>query len=429
MKKQTFYRIDSMQRVRVWAIWVEKINDGQFDIVTEDGVEGGKMKGSRTPIKKGLGKNTIEEQAIADAQSVINLKVKKGYGLDKANMKTKGETATIKDPMKAETLKLVPKDDKEAKRTYTVKKTGYEGLQVRYDAKLDGWRFRLKIDKTSETFYTSSGDITLPFPQIAKAARKAFDKNIAYWERKYGVTEHILDGELYTHGLNVIRDAKDNIIGHFFKDNTSGFAAAASAGGSGKGKTSQSELTPMQKELRDLMQFQLFDVAIDDETVLDDTRMKVINYYFDGKDIVEVPHFEDTFTDENVTKYMKMMLDLGYEGLMVKVPGHPYVFKRSKMIFKHKPLIDDEFEIVGFRESDNFDTLGSIIFKMPGVGGKTFKATPMDDWGTDAMKLEIWNNQSQYLGKWATVSFLEFTPDGVPRHGRVKGFRKGKSQD
>ena len=428
MTKQTLYRIDSMNRIRVWSIWVEKINDDQYDIVTEDGVLDGKMKGSRVPIKFGLGKKTIEEQAIFDMKSTAALKEKQGYGPDLTNLKKQGETATIKAPMKAETLKLVPANDKEAKSTYTVKKTGHEGKLVRYDAKLDGWRFRLKITKTEEIFYTSSGDITLPFPQIAAAARKAFDKNIGYWEKKYGVTEHILDGELYTHGLQVIRDAKDNIVGHFFKPNTSGFAAAASAGGSGKNKKSQSELSPIQKELRDLMQFQLFDIAIDDETVLDNTRLKIIANYFDGKDIVEVTHFEDTFTDDNVKKHMKAMLDLGYEGLMVKIPGHPYVFKRSKMLFKHKPLLDSEFEITGFLESLNGNTLGSIEFKMPGTN-KIFSATPKDDWGTDAMKKIIWDNQADYKGKFATVEFLEYTPDGVPRHGRVKGFRKGKSQD
>jgi ATP-dependent DNA ligase len=427
MTKQTFYQKDRKDRIRQWSIWTEKGKGDEVVIVTEDGLVGGKLKGSRVPIKKGSGKNSIQEQADFDCQSVINLKLKAGMSADINDLTTKGDTATIKAPMKAETLKLVPANDKEAKRTYTVAKTGYEGKKVRYDAKLDGWRFRLRITKTEEIFYTSSGDVTLPFPQIAAAARKVFDKNIAYWEEKYGITEHILDGELYTHGLQLIRDAKDNITGHFFKPNTSGFAAAASAGGCGKGKTKQSDLTPMQREIRDLMQFQLFDVVVDDPKVLDDTRMKIISYYFDKKVIVEVPHFFDTFTTDNVKKYMKEMLSLGYEGLMVKVPGHPYIHNRSKMIFKHKPLEDAEFEIIEFEESTNGDTLGSIWFI--NEDGNKFKATPMDDWGTDAMKKEIWDNQSKYKGKFATVVFMELTPDGVPRHGRVKGFRKGKSKD
>ncbi|MEO6305479.1 MAG: hypothetical protein ABIP51_20115 [Bacteroidia bacterium] len=427
MTKQTFYKLDSKGNTRLWSIWTEKISDNQVNIVTEDGIEGGKMKGSIVPIKKGLGKNSIQEQADKDAQSVIAIKLKGDYSADRNNMKGKGDTATIKAPMKAETLKLNPKNDAEAKRTYTVAKTGFEGQTVRYDAKLDGWRFRMKITKTETTFYTSSGDVTLAFPQIEEAARKVFDKNIGYWEKKYGVTEHILDGEIYRHNLQVIRDDKDKVIGSYFKDNTSGFAAAASAGGSGKNKTEQSELTSMQKMLRDQMHFYLFDMVPDDETVLDDTRLKIISYYIDNKTIIGVPHFNDTFTDDNVKKYMKSMIDMGYEGLMVKVPGHPYVNKRSKMIFKHKPFEDAEFEIIGFEESTNGDTLGSVWFKMD--TGEKFKATPMDDWGTDAMKKEIWDNQSKYLGKFATVMYMELTPDGVPRHGRVKGFRKGNSQD
>lgn len=424
MKKVTLYQIDSKGKTRQWSIWTEKISDKQYDIVTEDGIEGGKLKGSRTPITQGLGKNTIEQQAIADAQSVLRLKEKKGMVADKTQMKTKGQTATIKAPMKAETYKPFPKDDKERKTSYTLDKAGIRGKKVGVQRKLDGWRLRVKVNKDEVVFYTSSGDETLSFPQIEAAVRKAFDKNVAYWEKKYGVTEHILDGELYTHNLNVIRDAKDKIIGYEFIPNTSGFGAAASAGGSGKGKSTQADLSPMQKDLRDQLQFHLFDVAIDDNTVMDSTRQKIVEYYIDNKVVMPVETIYVIADEVELEKLMKQFLSEGYEGLMIKLLNTPYVFDRSEFVFKYKPLIDSEYKCIGFKKSITGETLGSIKFITE--DGVEFFGNPMM---TDAQKKEVWDNQSKYLGKWATCIFLEYTKDGAPRHPRVKGWRKGKSQD
>lgn len=418
MKKQTYYRIDSKGKIRQWSIWVEKISDAQFDIVTEDGIEGGKLKGSRVPVKKGLGKNTIEEQAIFDAQSVLNKKIKEGYGLDKNNLKTKGDTATIKSPMKAETYKPYPKDDKERKSSYTLDKAGIRGKRVAIDRKLDGWRGRIVVNKSEVRFHTSSGDLTLSFPHIEAQVRKVFDKNIKYWEEKYGITEHILDGEFYRHELQVIRDEKNNVIGHEFVPNTSGFNATASA------TASVVNITPAKQALRDLMQFHIFDVAIDDKNVLDSTRQKIVKYYVDNINVVAVEKFYIIAEETEIEKLMKQFLSEGYEGLMIKILDTPYEFKKSKFIFKYKPLMDDEYQVVGFKESINGGTLGSLQFETE--DGVKFYGTPMM---TDGEKLEIWNNKSKYLGKWATCIFLEYTPDGAPRHPRVKGWRKGKSKD
>ncbi len=51
------------------------------------------------------------------------------------------------------------------------------------------------------------------------------------------------------------------------------------------------------------------------------------------------------------------------------------------------------------------------------------------------MKKEIWDKQDEYLGKWLTIEFLDYTdqteenPLGSPRHPRAKAFRKGISID
>ena len=428
-----FYQIDSTGNVRVWNIQVVE-NQTSVDIVINAGVENGKMVETITPLTEGKGKNSALEQAIKDAQTEINTKVKKGYSDDRNVLKTKGETATIKAPMKAETYHPTGflSDGSLKKGSYTLDgKAGAKpskkstdtlrGQTIGLERKYDGWRLRIKVNKNEVIFYTSSGDVTLNFPQIEAAVRKAFDKNVAYWEKKYGVTEHILDGEIYKHNLQVVRDAKDNVVDFFYQDNTSGFQATASACGS------TVNLTPIKLKLRDEMQFHIFDVVNEDEKVLLSTRKKIAANYVDNKFILPVETIEVVADEKIIDSYMTQFLNEGYEGLMIRVLNSPYEFKRSKFIFKYKPLMDGEYKIIGFKKSITGETLGS--FECEDDNGVRFSANPMNDFGTDAKKLEIWNNQADYLGKWITVIYLELTDAGVPRHGRAKGFRKGKSQD
>ena len=418
MNKQTFYQNDSKGNTREWNI--EVIDNGtSATIRINAGIKDGKMIPTDTIITVGKGSKTYLEQAIADAQTEINTKVKKGYVTDLTQVKSKGETATIKAPMKGDKYHPTGKN-----KGLTLDKLGIRNKKVGIQRKLDGWRFRVHITKNDMTYYTSSGDETLEFPQISASLRKSFDKIFDYVNSKYGVTEYYLDGELYRHGLQVIRDAKDKITGMYFENNTSGFSAAASAGGSGKNKTTQSDLTPIQKELRDKMEFHLFDVCLDAPYT---TRAKVLEYFY-SETVQKVDTFEIIAEEKVIEAYFNQFLKEGYEGLMIRQLDMPYEYKRTKQLTKYKPLCDEEFEIVGFKKSIAGDTLGSLECIMD--NGKKFFTNLKDEIGTDAMKQQIWDNQSNYLGKFVTVEYLELTEDeGVPRLPRAKCFRKQKSMD
>ena len=93
------YSLDKLKRVRVWKIWVEKVEadksqDGYHAYVyTEYGVEDGKMiKGKPQIIKKGknLGKanaTTTMEQAVSEARKKwINKKEIEQYSEEKGNL-------------------------------------------------------------------------------------------------------------------------------------------------------------------------------------------------------------------------------------------------------------------------------------------------------------------------------------------------------
>lgn len=386
-----------MQRTRIWTIEVQKIHDGLFNIITEDGLIDGKLKGSVTPISEGLGGKSAYEQAIADAQSVLKSQIKKGYGIDLDNLKGKGETATIKDPMKGDTYNPNPKTDKDAKRSYTLDRAGIRGQEIGIERKLDGHRYRICVSKDAISFYSSSGDLVPSFPHIEKSIMKSFDKFIKYAS---GISELCLDGEIYNHAL--------------------GFYVVASACGS------KVNMTEEKLALRAKMQFHIFDACL--EAPLK-TRKEVIANFVDNVNVMPVEIYYVTADEKIIDQHFQKFLSEGYEGLMIRCKfDFPYEYKRSHQLLKYKPEGDGEFKIIGFNKSITGETLGSFQCVME--NGKTFSANPKDDFGSDAIKKEIWNNQKAYLNKWITVLFMGLGPDdGLPRYPRAKGFRKGKSKD
>lgn len=410
MQKQTFYKTDNLNNVREWNIEVVAgtiINT--FDIIINSGLQGGQMTNTVTNIDKGCGRKSPYEQAVADANTEIKKKVKGGYVDDISKLMAAGNTATIKKPMKGDKYHPTGKN-----KGLTLTILGILGKLVGIQRKLDGWRYRLHVTRTSVKFYTSSGDLTLGFPHIETEILASFNKIYDYVNNKYGITEYYLDGEIYNHAL--------------------GFRDSASACASGTHKTLQSELDADQAALRAKMHFNLFDVCMDAPYT---TREKVIKYFY-SPNVLEVETIKILANDAEITKLFDQFLAEGYEGLMIRQLDMPYEYKRTKQLTKYKPLVDDEFEVVGFKKSITGNTLGSIECRMP--DGRTFYATPKDSLGSDKDKQKIWDNMANYIGKWLTVEYLEvghpneadqkagFTT-GRPRHPRAKTFRKGKSQD
>lgn len=232
---------------------------------------------------------------------------------------------------------------------------------------------------------------------------------------------------------SVTKDINGDIVISYI-DIYGGFAATASACAAGGKKTQQSELSKEQSDLRDKMHFNLFDVCMDAPYI---TREKVIKYFY-SPSVLQVETIKILANDEDINDMFEKFLAEGYEGLMIRQLDRVYEYKRTRQLTKYKPLIDDEFEVVGFKKSITGDTLGSIECKMS--DGRTFFANPKDSIGSDKEKQKIWDNKADYINKWATVEFLEMgIPNeedakngfktGRPRHPRVKGFRKGKSLD
>lgn len=143
--------------------------------------------------------------------------------------------------------------------------------------------------------------------------------------------------------------------------------------------------------------------------------------------------------------YEDILLDEGYEGLILRQPHSPYKMGRSTVkegyLLKLKRFTDAEFEVIGFEErmKNNNEKvtnelgrsarsshaagkagrgdLGALICKGDGF---TFNV------GTgfsDSERAEIWSNQTAYEGRLAKVKFFAIGMKDAPRHPVFLGWR------
>jgi DNA ligase-1 len=103
-----------------------------------------------------------------------------------------------------------------------------------------------------------------------------------------------------------------------------------------------------------------------------------------------------------------------YEGTIIRSsmsfykPGP----SRSDGLLKHKNFMDEEFEIVGYKDGEGKER-GLIIFECATKEGKTFFVRPR---GT-AKQRAFWYDEGHALvGEQLTVRFSEWTPDKIPFH-------------
>jgi ATP-dependent DNA ligase len=212
-----------------------------------------------------------------------------------------------------------------------------------------------------------------------------------YVNRKYGVTEYWVDGELFTTAVSF------NTLNGILKKQT---------------------LAPGDQQVLDSLEYHVYDIILDAPY---ETRYKVTQY-FDCGCVKRVLAYPIVATTEALEEKFLEYIAAGHEGMMIRQLGMPYENKRTWQLLKFKAFEDDEFPIVGFEESRSGDTLGAIVFQMP--CGTTFKAATTGF--TLAEQKQIWDNQTKYLGKKMTVEYFGFSPKsegGRPRFPKVKGQR------
>jgi len=371
-KYDTLYKKDNNDSIRQWS--VEVCGDGYR---THSGVVGGKITTSEwyrvdaTNIGK-VNERDIEAQARFEARSKWQKKIDSGYttDLDSCN------TATVKiSPMLAKKW-----EDRKDKISFPLAS----------QPKLDG--LRCWIDKQGAWTRNGKRWVTVPF--LTEELRHFFNE----WPNA------ILDGELYSHDLK-----------HDFNKICS--------------LVKKTKPTPADiEECKAKIKYHVYDCVTE---LLKNTPFTTRSYSV--QKIVEKlsPSFVAVRTDIANTQeeldalYEEYTRD-GYEGQMIRLPDSYYEFKRSANLLKRKEFMDDEYIIVDICEGNGNKAgmAGYAILQHP--DGRTFNSNikGQHDFLTDLLK-----NREQYIGTYATCTFFNLTPDGIPRFPYITRLRDGQGVD
>lgn len=132
----------------------------------------------------------------------------------------------------------------------------------------------------------------------------------------------------------------------------------------------------------------------------------------------------EAYNETLVESYIKVIVNRGYEGIMLK-KNVPYFFGRSFDMLKYKKFFDKEYRIVDFEEGNgNLVGIAAAVI-CEAEDGQTFKAGVM---GTQDYARDLFTNKDLYKGKMATIVYQALTPmkdgkGGVPRFGKMREIR------
>lgn len=366
------YKKDSNDGIRIWSIEI-----GYDCFRTHSGVYGGKIVTSEwfTVIATNVGRanhRTLSEQAEFEAKARWQKKIDSGYSEDLQSC----NVAIVKiSPMLAKKW-----EDRKDKISFP----------LACQPKLDG--MRCWIDKKGA--WTRSGKRWMTVPFLTKALRGFFESH----------PHAILDGELYSHEL------KDdfNKISSLIK----------------KTKPTQADLD----ECEDKIKYHVYDCVID--------PLKKVAFKNRAESVQEiVARLPNCFvavptsfvnTQEELDSLYGQYLEDGYEGQMVRLPDSPYEFKRSANLLKRKEFQDDEYQIVSIGEGNGNKSGMAGFATLRHPDGRTFNSNIK---GNHDFLRDLLANADSYVGSFATCTYFNLTPDGIPRFPYITRLRDGVGID
>lgn len=122
---------------------------------------------------------------------------------------------------------------------------------------------------------------------------------------------------------------------------------------------------------------------------------------------------------EDSIQWLEHYLGQGYEGAIGR-RNVGYANKRSDALIKIKKFLDEEFQIVRIEDGrgSRAGIAARAVLQLP--DGREFEAGMIGDHGYCR---DLYENRDQVVGKMGTVQFLNYTPGGVPRGGKLKTVR------
>lgn len=327
--------------------------------ITQETIASGKNAGRRN-------ETTAAEQAVLEANSMWEKKLKKGYckTLESANA---GETdaqfvAGGMDPM------LAHKYSEQAKKII---------FPAFCQPKLDGIRCIAMLHDGVCKLWSRSRKLITGVPHINRSLEKTFpDRNM------------ILDGELYNHA---------------FKTNFEQIVSFVR------------QVTP--KKGHEVVQYHCYDIVADSLS-----GTKIGSYFAErsgvlaeivalvGEPLVYVTT-RPVKDAEELIQYFSDDRALGYEGTMVRNASSIYETKRSYNLQKIKSFDDAEFEIINVRAGRG-RMAECAIFVCKTAGGAEFDCK-ME--GSLELLKPILKSPNKYIGKMLTVRYQGFTNTTPPK--------------
>ena len=356
MTPVTLYKKDSKGKIRFFTIFTEG-----SEIVQQSGIVGtdSPVEHRKVAKAKNVGRaneTTPEEQAISEAESTIKKKIDQGY----FETQEEAETEEVILPMLAKSF------DKHEK------KVDWEG-DVFGQPKLDGMRCLAIIRNGKVKFMSRGGKEIENVDHIKKDLQ--------------GLSDMVLDGELYAHGISFQENMK--LIKKY---------------------------RPGQTEK---VKLHLYDL-ISDEPFYTRFR-KLIDIVGMGESIEFVKNVELN-SKLDLDKLHSEFLSEGYEGTILRHSDKGYkVNGRCDSLLKFKDFIDIAVKVSDIEPSDARPDHGVVVCEME--DGRTFKASPKL---SHEEREELLRNKENYIGQTAEIRFFEYSDDGIPRFPVCVGFRLDK---
>ncbi|TRZ50802.1 MAG: hypothetical protein D4S01_06000 [Dehalococcoidia bacterium] len=230
------------------------------------------------------------------------------------------------------------------------------------------------------------------------------------WNKKNGIP---IDGEIYCHGWE-------------FGD-------------------IQSVVNSSDKEVPDEFKFHAFDLVLDDSFHDRYSHMVLNLCHIPNCEVVVQCAFDSV---DEIKVWFESLLELGYEGVILRIPDSPYKFGRSTakegFMLKLKPYESFDTEVLeivermenlnesqtnelgqSFKRNTKGDKQGtgmasSFYTELDGVRGKVVFG------GDEAARREIWENRESYIGKTAEWKGMLVGSKDFPRHPTFLNWRGDK---
>ena len=186
----------------------------------------------------------------------------------------------------------------------------------------------------------------------------------------------------------------------------------------------------------DKLTFQEIVGLVKKETLKDADKEKQLKIEFHVYDIISDSPYEDRYSrlqalfDKFKFKYLRLVkteecanqtemkkmhggyVAEGYEGIMLRNKTAGYkIGQRSADLQKYKEFIDEEYEVVDYKDGEGIES-GCVIWHLKTPKGQVFACRPK---GTREERIDQFINGKNYIGKKLTVRYQELTDDGVPR--------------